>query len=132
MHDLEAAGAEAGFTEAAQPLAAHELRLLRAGEMKEAQRDETRAVGNAHQQRAAPPEHDFRQLDLAFDDGTVAVAQRADRDHARAVFVTQRQVKQHVLHRVQAELRQQFGERGPDAAQRRDGTFGEQGGRVHA
>ena len=77
-------------------------------------------------------EHDFRQLDVAFDDGAVAIAQRADRHDARAVLVAQWQMEQHVLHRVQAELRQQLGERRPDAAQRRDGTFGEQGGRAHA
>ena len=85
-------------------------------------RSVTKPVPSAmpHEQRAAPAEHDLGQLDLAFDDGAIAVAQRADRHDARAVLVAQRQVEQHVLHGAQAERAERCGQRGPDAAQRRD------------
>ena len=76
MHDLRPARAHAHFAEAAQALPAHELRLLRGGEVKEPQGDVTRAVGEPHQQRAPAAEHDFDELDLAFDHGAVAAAQR--------------------------------------------------------
>src|SRR4030095_16321181 len=48
--------------------------------------------------------------------------QRADRHDASAVFVTQRQQEQQVLHGRDVESRQFFGERFADAAQRRDGA----------
>jgi len=57
----------------------------------------------------AAPEHHLGELHLALDHGPVARAQRADRDDARAVLVTQRQVEEHVLHGAQAETLERGG-----------------------
>ena len=107
--------AAAHLAEAAKPRAAHELLLLRAAEMEEAQRQESRAVGEAHEQRAAPAEHDFRQLDRAFNRGARARPQRADRHDVSAILVSCRQPEEEVGDGLDAELRESLRERRPDA-----------------
>ncbi len=122
MHDLGPAGPAANLAEAAQARAARQSLLLRAGEVKEAQRQRAGAIADPAQQLAAAAKRDFAELHLAFDDRALADSQRADRHDARAVFVAQRQQEQQILHCRDAELRQLLGERLADAAQRRDGA----------
>src|SRR6185369_5797850 len=122
MHDLRTARSATDFTEATQSRAARETLLLRAGEMKEAQRQRAGAIADPAQQLATAAKCDFAQQHLAFDDCALTDAQRADRHDARAVFVTQRQQEQQVLHGRDVEPGEFLGERFADAAQRRDGA----------
>ena len=127
MHDLETAGTQARFAEAAHARAAREPLLLRSRKMKETQRQEARAVGDAAEQRATSPEGNLRELHLALDDGALTVAQRTDRHDARAVLVAQRQVKQQVLDGREPDALERRRERRTDAAQRRERTLRELG-----
>ena len=122
MDDFRAVLAAAHLAEAAQALAAHELLLLRAAEVEEAQRQETGAVGEAQEQRAPPAEDDLGELDRALDRDAHAGAQRADRHDARAVLVARRQPEEEVRDGFDAELREALGECRPDAFQRGDRT----------
>ena len=122
MDDFRAVLAAAHLAEAAQALAAHELLLLRAAEVEEAQRQETGAVGNAQEQRAPPAEDDLGELDRALDRDAHAGAQRTDRHDARAVLVARRQPEEEVRDGFDAELREALGECRPDAFQRGDRT----------
>src|SRR5690554_3762714 len=97
MHDLESRRAAADLAETSQPRAAHERLLLRAREMKEAQRQRAGAVGEPAQQLSPAAIRDLGELHLAFDDGALAAAQRADRDDTRAVLVAQRKQEQQIL-----------------------------------
>ena len=81
---------------AAQPRAARQAFALGIGEIKEPQGQRPGAIGQAHQQRAAAAEHDLGQQHLAFDHGAHAGLQRADRHHAGAILVAQRQHEQDV------------------------------------
>ena len=83
--------------------------------MEEPQRQESRAVGNAHEQRAAPAEHDFGELDRAFDRGARARPQRADGHDVRAVFVASRQPEQEICDGLDAESLEALCERRADA-----------------
>ncbi len=131
MHDLEADRAAADFAEAAQARAPGKLLLLRAAEMEKTQRQESGAVGQAHEQRASPPEHDFREFDLAFDRGARARDERADRQDARAVLVTVGQQEQEVRDGRDAFLREARRERRADALERGDRPgFGRHGTRM--
>ncbi len=104
VHDLRPVLAAPHLAEAAQARAAHELLLLRAAEMEEAQRQETGAVGEPHQQRAPAAEHDLGELDRALDRGAHAGTQRADRHDVRAVLVARRQPEEEVGDVLDAEV----------------------------
>ncbi len=132
VHELEARRRAADLAEAAQPHAARErLALLRA-EMKEPQRQEAGAVGDPREELAPAAEHDFGQLDLALDRGALACAQFAERHRARAVLVAQRQEKQQVLDRLDAERTEPLRERGAHAAQRGDRPRGGHSETMHS
>ncbi len=118
VHDLESDRTAADFAEAAQPRAARKLLLLGGGEIEEPQRQETRAVGEPHEQRAAPAEDDLGELDFALDRDTRFRTQRADRHHAGTILVAIGQQEQEVGDGLDAELRQAPGECRADAAQR--------------
>src|SRR5690606_5831475 len=96
MHDLQPGRAAADLAETSQTRAAHQRLLLRAREMKEAQRQRAGAVGEPAQQLSPATIRDFGELHFAFDDGALAAAQRADRYHARAVLVAKRKQEQQV------------------------------------
>jgi hypothetical protein len=96
MHHLQPLRAAAHLAEAAQLRAAREAFLLGAREVEEAQRQEARAVGDAHQQRAAAAEHHVGELHLALDHGARAGHQRADGGDPRAVLVAVRQQEQRI------------------------------------
>jgi len=114
--------AAAHLAKAAQALAAHQLLLLRAAEVEEAQRQETSAVGEAQEQRAPPAKDHLGKLDRAFDRNAHAGAQRTDRQDARAVLVARRQPEEEIRDGFDAELREAPGECRPDAFQRGDRT----------
>ena len=80
------------LAKAAQALAAHELPLLRAAEVEEAQRQETGAVGEAQEQGAPPAEDAPRQSRSRLRSRRACRRQqRTDRHDARAVLVARRQ-----------------------------------------
>ena len=122
MHDLGPVLAAPHLAEAAQPRPAHKLLLLGAAEVEEAQRQETRAVREAHEQRAPAAKHDLGELDRALDRGARARPQRADRHDARAVLIARRQPEEKIGDRLDAELREAPGKRRPDALERGDRT----------
>ena len=66
MDYLQALRTAAYLAEATQPRASRQPLLLRTGEMKEAQCQESRAVRQAALQLPPPAVGDLRQLDLAF------------------------------------------------------------------
>ena len=120
VHDLRSVLAAANLAETAQARTAHQLLLLRAAEVKEAQRQEAGAVGKPHEQRAPAAEHDLGKLDRALDRRANAGTQRSDRHEVRAVLVARRQPEEQVGDGLDAEPREPPGERRPDALQRRD------------
>jgi len=61
-------------------------------------------------------EHDLGELDFGLDHRAIADAQRADRYHARAIFVAQRQQKKQVLDSEDTQPRQPRRERLTDTA----------------
>ena len=70
VHDLESHRSTSHLPKAAQACATHKLLLLCAGEIEKPQRQESGAVGQPHEQRAASAEHHLGQLDLALDRDT--------------------------------------------------------------
>ena len=120
VHDLGPVLAAAHFAETGEARAAHELLLLGAAEMEEAQGQEARAVGEAHEQGTPPAEHDLRELDRALHCRAHAGTQRADRYDMRAVLVARRQPEQKVGDGLDAKLAEPLRERGTDAPERGD------------
>ncbi len=96
VHHLQALGSAPRLAEAAQPRAARKALLLAARKVEEAQVQESRAVRNAHQQRAAAPEHDIGDLHLPLDDGTAAGGKRTDGRDAGAILVPRGQQEQRI------------------------------------
>ena len=97
MHDLQSLGAAARLAEAADARAARQALLLLRGEIKEAQRQKPRAVGDPAQHLAPSAEDHLGQQHLALDRRALSGAQLAQRHDARAILVAQRQQKQQIL-----------------------------------
>ncbi|MNF62122.1 hypothetical protein D3C84_437940 [compost metagenome] len=118
--DLKPRSAGPGFAIAAHAGATFQAFLLCVAEVIEAQAQAPGAVLQAHYQ-AAPPAHDHvGTADGAFDHGVLSRAQVANRDHAGAVLVAQRQMEQDVLQVLQADLGQLFGHGLADTLECRD------------
>ncbi|MNF98921.1 hypothetical protein D3C84_818000 [compost metagenome] len=77
--------------------------------MVKAQAQHAGAIAKANQQAAALAHDHIGAADHAFDHSILARAQRTDRYHTSAVLVAQRQVEQHVLEVLQADLGQLLG-----------------------
>ncbi len=117
MNDLEPDGSAADLAEAAQASAARELLLLGASEVEEPERQESRAVGQPHKQRAAPAKDDFGELDFALDRDAHLRSQRADRHDMRTVLVAVGQQEQEIGDSLDAEFCKAAGERRADAGE---------------
>ena len=100
--------------------AARETVLLLRGEIEKAQRQKARTVGDFAQQLPPPAINDFGEQYLALDRRALPRAQFSQRNHPRAVFVTQRQQEQKVLSGLNPQGAQAQSERIADAAQYRD------------
>ncbi len=116
VDDLDPQRPAPDLAEASQPRAAGQRLLLSAREMEEPQREKSGPVGNPAEQLPLAAEHHLRELHFAFDRDARARNQRADRNDLRAIFVTQRQDEQQVLHLIDAQPLQLFGERRADTA----------------
>ena len=121
MHDLEARRAATHFAEAADAHPSLEAFLLFRREVKEPQSEVARAVADPGQHLAAASKRDFSEQHFAFYRGTLARDDLAERHHASAVLVTQRQEKQEVLSSLDAEGAQPLSLPIADTAQRRHG-----------
>ncbi len=106
VDDLQRLGATAGLAEAAQARSFHQIVLLCRREVKEAQDQTSRAIGDTHQQGAPPSHLHLHQLDLALDHRLVTRTQSANRQYSRAILVSQGKMEQNILYRVNAQPRQ--------------------------
>ena len=88
-------------------------------EVKESQREQARAVGDAAQQLAAAAKGDLGEQHLALDRGALPGAQFAHRHDAGAVLVAQRQQKQQILRGSTPSARSRSASASPTPAQRR-------------
>jgi hypothetical protein len=113
---LQAQRSAAHLPEAAHARAAREVRLLAGGEMEEAQRQHSRAVGDAAEELAAAAVGDLGELHLPFHRRACAGLERADVCKLGAVLVAQRQEEQQVRQARDAEPLQARGERGAHPA----------------
>ena len=129
VNDLQAEGPAPYLSEAAQARAAREPLLLRRREVEEAQRQESGAVRDPTQQLPPLAIRHLGELDLPFHGRARAGGQRADRPHAGAVLVAQRQHEEQVLDLCDAETLQAFGECRADPAQGGDRPLLGAGGR---
>ena len=84
--------------------ATFEAFLLRIAEMIEAQAERAGTIVEAHQQAAAFAHGNVGAGNRAFNHCILTGAQRADWHDARAILITQRQVKQHILKVFQTDL----------------------------
>jgi hypothetical protein len=125
MNHLEARRPRAHLAVAAHAPAARERLLDAAIEVKPAQRERTRAVREAAEQRASAPVDDVAELDDTLDERLVADGQTADGPQRRAVFVALRQKTEQVPDRPHAELREPFGDLRADARETVDGLIEE-------
>ncbi len=83
--------------------AARETLLLLRGEIEKPQSEKAGTVGNLAQHLTPSAKYDFRQQHLAFHRRALPGAQLSQRNHLRAVFVTQRQQKQQILSGVHTQ-----------------------------
>ena len=121
MHHLEPVRAVAHFAVAEQAHAGRELIGLAPVEMEEAQHQRrARIVADRDAQLRPIAETALDRFDDADDLRAFADAKLADRRHVRAIFVAQRQMEPEILHALESEPRERFGERGTDAGQRRN------------
>ena len=97
MHDFQALGAAARFAEAADARAARQTLLLLRREVEKSQRQKAGTVGDLAQHLPPAAKDDLRQQHFALHRRALPGAQLAQRHHARAIFVTQRQQKQQIL-----------------------------------
>ncbi len=107
--DFQARRARPGFTVTAHAGATLEAFLLRIAEVIEAQAQPAGTVLQPYDQAAALAHHHIGTADGAFNHGVLARPQLADGHHTCAVLIAQRQVKQHILEVLQADLGQLLG-----------------------
>ncbi len=91
MHELQALGPAARLAETAHARAARQALLLLSGEVKEAQRQKSRAVRDLAEHLAPSAEGDLGEQHLTLDRGALPGAQLAQRHHPGAVFIAQGQ-----------------------------------------
>ena len=103
MNHLETGRPGAHFAIATQARAANHALLLRAREVEKTQGNDTGAIREAAQQRAAPAERDLSELDRAFDERLLARDQAAERPNRRSVLVALRQQAEQVRDSLDAE-----------------------------
>src|ERR1019366_8602733 len=120
MHHLQTLRAAPCLAETPDAYAATQTALLLRGEIKKTQREKPRTVRDPAQHLPSAAEGDLGEQHVALHCGASAWEQLAQRHHARAILVTQRQEEQQVLRGFHTESAQLQGERVADAAQHRD------------
>ena len=91
VHELQALGPAARLAETAHMRAARQTLLLLGGEVKEAQRQESRAIRNLAEHLAPAAEGDLGEQHFTLDRGALPGAQLAQRHHPGAIFIAQGQ-----------------------------------------
>ena len=127
--DLKAGRTGPHLTVTAPVATTAQARLERGGKVVKAQAQRAAAVLQAAQQAATPAHDHLGGQHRAFHHGVQTRLQGADGGDAGTVLITQRQVKQQVLDRAQAQPVELVGQRRSDALENgQRGVFGHWGG----
>src|SRR6478735_9025712 len=108
MDDLETHRPPPDLAEAPQSRSSRQRVALRIREVEKSQREKSGAVGDLAEQGPLPTEHDLRELHFPFYCDPRAGNQRAEGDDLSAIFVTERQDEQQVLHLIDTQPLQLF------------------------
>src|ERR1700732_4823829 len=99
MHEFQPLGTTASLAEATNPRAARQALLLLRREIKETQRQKSRAVGDFTEHLAASAKCDLGEQHITLDRSALPGAKFAQGHDARAILVAQRQQEQQILSR---------------------------------
>src|ERR1700720_1737237 len=97
MHEFQSLGSAARLAEATNARAARQAVLLLHREIKETQRQKSRAVGDFTKHLAASAKCDLGEQHLTLDRSALPGAKLAQGHDARAILVAQRQQEQQIL-----------------------------------
>ena len=120
MNHFKARRSVADVSETTQTCAAHQLLLLNAVEVEEAQRHRAGAVGKPAQQGTAAPVGNLGEFHFALHQDPLPGVQTAQGPDLGSILVTKRQQAEQVRDPLHPEARQSLGDSRADAPKRRD------------